>query len=470
MTDRYDLGRGMMANEDQKLAIDKMVSFLSSPAREFTLIGKAGTGKTTIIKKIIEHYNRNSGSMFDSQVVSATISHAAKNVLKKALGSTFTSTVTVAKLLGMRMNIDDNGEIEFIADPKTWKVAPPPIKNSSLIIVDECSMISKSLLSLIREHRLPNCKTLFMGDWHQLPPIDKHREQDEDSETFKIEHQAVLKKRMRQKEGNPVIELSDVFADNIDRYLETGDFEQYPLKKKHRIDNYNPITNEGVLFPFNLKTTFEDIIKDFNVAREENNPNHVKLIAFRNRNLYGKAPYNIASLNATVRKRLWNSKDQYVVGEIIVANEPYICGRDLLFQNGDSMIVEKISHDVIDGIECCILNLRTDMGNVIYNVPVVSREGKPKYLQKLKALAAAARKEHSKWKKFYAFKETFANISYGYAITSHKAQGSGYNNTYIFEDDIMGVQTTTFKEKQQCMYTAITRSVEKCTIFSEKNA
>lgn len=467
---KYDLGKGMTANSDQKIAIDKMYRFMESDAEEFTLIGKAGTGKTTIVKKAVDHFNNISGSMFGSKAVAATISHAAKNILSKAIGDSLPSTVTVAKLLGMKQEIDENGEIEFIVSPiSSFDKYTPPIETAKLIVVDECSMISKHILSLIRENKLPEAKVLYMGDWHQLPPIDKHREKNEDSETFSIEHQAVLNQRMRQKEDNPIIALSDVFADSIDTLLEGKDFDPRPLKLHHRKDNYNPITKEGVKFPTSLRNMFADIISDFKVAQETGNANHVKLIAYRKRNRYGNAPYNISSLNATVRKRLWDTSEQFVVGEILIANEAYAPMGDVFFQNGDSLVVTKISHDIVAEIDCCLLTLQDTKGEVMHRIPVVSYKGKKDYQKKIQQLIKEARKDRNLWKKFYRFKETFANISYGYAVTSHKAQGSGFDNVYVFEDDIMGVRTTTFKEKQQCMYTAITRSIQKCTIYSQLN-
>lgn len=472
MSELYNIGNGLKANKDQQIALDKMVKFIHSKDEEFTLRGLGGTGKTTIIKKIVEYYssyNYNNSFFAGNGVVAATISHAAKNVLRRALGDIGIEVVTVAKLLGMKMEINPEGQIEFLPQPKTWKVAPPPIKDAKLLIIDECSMISKALLSLLREHKIINTKIIFLGDHHQLPPIDALREEDEDSDTFYLANQATLTQRMRQKEESPIIGLSDIFANNIDSFNETGNMIQKPLTLDKRLDNYNPITNEGILFPKELTEVFKMMIKDYKFAYENDLPNHVRAIAFRNNNQYGISPYNITSINKTVRKHLWKTDEEFVINETLVANNQYIRGRDLIFQNGDTMLVKNVVYKDYLGMPCCIISVLKSDGTRAYNIPIISKEGKPIFKKKIQELVKKAKTNPREWKNVYGFKDNFADLSYGYAITSHKAQGSGYTNVYIFEDDIMGVYKTTFKEKNQCMYTAITRAIEKCVIFSELN-
>lgn len=53
------------------------------------------------------------------------------------------------------------------------------------------------------------------------------------------------------------------------------------------------------------------------------------------------------------------------------------------------------------------------------------------------------------------FVERFANVIYGYSITTHKAQGSTFNNVFVDLDDIF--LNSNADEAKRCIYTSITR-------------
>jgi signal recognition particle GTPase len=59
--------------------------------------------------------------------------------------------------------------------------------------------------------------------------------------------------------------------------------------------------------------------------------------------------------------------------------------------------------------------------------------------------------------------EPFANVSYGYAITCHKAQGSNYYDVYVDASDIM--KNNKESEMRRCLYTAFTRTVNELHVL-----
>ena len=75
----------VFANQDQKEAIDKMNNFLAQKdgERVFMLKGRGGTGKTTIIKKVVESVKQ-SDPYANIGYVAPT--HKAKEVLSKSVG------------------------------------------------------------------------------------------------------------------------------------------------------------------------------------------------------------------------------------------------------------------------------------------------------------------------------------------------------------------------------------------------
>lgn len=65
---------------------------------------------------------------------------------------------------------------------------------------------------------------------------------------------------------------------------------------------------------------------------------------------------------------------------------------------------------------------------------------------------------------YFQFIDQFADIIYGYAITTHKSQGSTYKNVYIEMSDIVH-NNPNDKNSHQCLYTAVTRASDKIKIF-----
>ena len=69
------------------------------------------------------------------------------------------------------------------------------------------------------------------------------------------------------------------------------------------------------------------------------------------------------------------------------------------------------------------------------------------------------------WEFYYNnFIDRFANISYGYCITTHKSQGSTYSNVYV---DLFNIVTKNPDKNQQmkCLYTAVTRASKQINLL-----
>jgi ATPase subunit of ABC transporter with duplicated ATPase domains len=110
-----------------------MEQFLASDKEEFTLIGKAGTGKTTIMKEVLMRAQEKDPFI---SIGIAAVAHKAKQVLSNTLGGDVTHDAhTVASLLGMKEDPERPGN--YAPDP--YSMNPPGIKTLDIIIVDEAS-------------------------------------------------------------------------------------------------------------------------------------------------------------------------------------------------------------------------------------------------------------------------------------------------------------------------------------------
>jgi hypothetical protein len=66
------------------------------------------------------------------------------------------------------------------------------------------------------------------------------------------------------------------------------------------------------------------------------------------------------------------------------------------------------------------------------------------------------------WNKIFV--ESFANVTYGYSITCHKAQGSSFFDVYVDLDDILQNKKKPIEAKK-CAYTAVTRVSNELNIL-----
>ena len=128
----------MIFGEQQLEAISMINSFVnSSKETAFSLIGSAGTGKTSIMLEIINELNR-----YHTRFVLCAPTHQAKLVLEKSSGE---EVITIHKLLSLSPNIEiehlDFSDLEFIQS--TNKAIEIPTKG--VVICDESSMVNDFL-------------------------------------------------------------------------------------------------------------------------------------------------------------------------------------------------------------------------------------------------------------------------------------------------------------------------------------
>lgn len=74
---------------------------------------------------------------------------------------------------------------------------------------------------------------------------------------------------------------------------------------------------------------------------------------------------------------------------------------------------------------------------------------------------AIIKKIWKEWSKLFI--DQFANVNYGFTITSHKSQGSTFYNVYVDCEDILNNNNN--NEAKRCMYTSLTRASNKLKLL-----
>lgn len=151
----------MQLTQEQSLAKDKLLDFLFDNQRqEIILQGHAGTGKTTLIKSIVESYNK------------AIILASTLGVTKRPF--VFCATTNKACEALQQNGIKAN-TIHSVFKLNTNDVPYNPhsiysIPDKGIYIIDECSYLNYTQFDYIR-NKLPNAKIIYVGDKNQLTPV-----------------------------------------------------------------------------------------------------------------------------------------------------------------------------------------------------------------------------------------------------------------------------------------------------------
>lgn len=409
-------------NEEQAVAVEAMSRWLSDPDsdRYFLLAGSAGTGKTFCVQRLLDKTR--------GRMVFCAPTNKATKVLRDTLraGGYDAETKTIYSLLGLRL--EANGEVRELAHPEE----PIDLSQYRCIVIDEASMVNANLFRFIHEtSEAFGIKVLFMGDPAQLPPVG-----EKSSEVWGVATGAKLERVMRH--DNQILKLATAIRKVVDHPAPS-------VKLATDNDGKQGVWKQTIL-------DFERSIVNCAVAGEFSKRNAAKAIAWRNA--------RVDSLNRLIRSSIFdNAGDSpWLPTDRVIFTAP---AKDLEDQTiattDDEGMIEKIveqAHPVEPAFRIFALTIQLD-DNRLVTARVLAKESEADYNRKCEELAAAARKDGRKWKKFWEFKELFHSLRHAYAITAHRSQGSTYDCAFVDWQDILTNRNR--QEAFRCLYVACTR-------------
>jgi uncharacterized protein YpbB len=230
-----------------------VLQFINQTNRSVFLTGKAGTGKTTLLKEIIQTTHKNC-------VVVAPTGIAALNA----------GGVTIHSMFQLPFGgfLPDNSVAQFNENSKFESratlrrhfrmsgVKKAVIRNMELLIVDEVSMLRSDLLDAmdfmlqsVRKRNQPfgGVQVLFIGDLLQLPPVIR----DDEWRVLRNYYSGKFFFHAHVVQQNPplYIELSKIFRQTDDRFISVLN----NLRNNTITQNDISILNEFVKPNFDLK-------------------------------------------------------------------------------------------------------------------------------------------------------------------------------------------------------------------------
>lgn len=487
----YEAKPKLELSDEQKDALHKIEAFLDSNDHVFLLRGYAGTGKTTLVRYVLDILERKFSHR--PRFLVAPTGRAAK-VLRDKCGKGETIHRLIYALQSTTESRDSEGRVHLKGAriQYSFPLKPEPWTDRPILIADEASMIashtkeneqllfgSGNLLADLLDYAdvRHGGKVIFVGDPAQLPPIGENQSnaliEPIFSEAGLRVQEVTLRTVFRQKEGSILLRNAFRLRESLEQPKQKRQF--FPFE-----------THDGLF----QKTTFEDVI----AALATPGPDAAKSIAIAFSNA------TVRMLNQSVRQALYADPSIPQAGDRIVfvrnsydhstvAWEPgrtcdcVVDGRIDIY-NGDSGTIEYVGnreeHISYVGKERVLLvfrNLVIRHESGRYVAPMVVEtlldSPYPDLSDKEESalftdfvvrhpLLRTQDKRDIFIRKLQA--DPFFNalrIKYGYAITCHKSQGGEWKRVFVDFTGRNGLDDDAIRWS----YTAITRSSEQLLYF-----
>lgn len=425
--------------KDINTALSKNKRFIAS------IQGPAGVGKTIVTAEIIKHLLNK--YVFKKLRVS-TPTHKALKVVNEMIpiniknNKNFSSS-TIHSFLKLKMDTVED-KIIFVED----LFAPKKDEDIKILLIDESSMISDDIFNRI----LKKANTdfidivLFVGDSMQLPPVDGENNL---SPVYTELDQYCLTEVVRQAEDNPILHK----ATSIRKCIETLTFEDIVFVESSNIIIYN-----------DSKTWVDSYINNPNI----NNNNVITAFTNNTVNKYNNYIRNIVNKATEKLPKLLH-------GEYIVLQEAYE-DKGSFIANGEVIQVDTpiLNHNAVLDVDYWQFNYKPDEdADKFIQVNILDDDSIDRYKDILNSLANVAMnykrqgnhfEAKKAWKQYWGVKNKFVDIKYNYAYTTHKLQGSSFDEVYINMRDIIA-NSRDYELLYRLVYVALTRARFKVHIL-----
>ena len=457
--------------KDQLLALQEIIDFITNPKRKaekfYLLTGSAGTGKTFLVSYIYSILKANYDIAFTASTNKAVnVLQAMYEKQHKKDSTKETTSVqfyTIHRFMNSNRAIDKNGEayFKFTEGKKA--------KKSDVVFVDEISMIPEILaqqLEVLKKYK----KVVLIGDRAQLPPVN-----ETESKLFgwKIK-QSNLIEIVRYR--NNIVKLADqlkalIFnGKNINMKSCQGDGVFLHKSVDEWLGEYYKNPDNSVVLAYT-----NDQVKRYNEAIRKH---ELKITAGNKFEINEKIMFNnfYKANHMTDQETTMNYYTSY---QVHIKN----C-RDDIYKIDYTKLISRLQNDLIHTQKDISL-LQDLIKKFPNNIPIyyLETEGDfyvnnpvhfAKFNQELEDLKAEFIKikvlfSDLSVRDFWAFYyseliDKFADVTYGYAMTVHKSQGSTYERVFIDMKDIIN-KNPKERESFQCLYTAITRASGEIHIY-----
>ena len=374
---------------------------------QYTVIaGYAGTGKSTLVKFIIAALAQKFNIDPEEDVVFTSFTGKATQVLQKKGNH---NVSTLHKLLYKHYPLPNGGYRRERVDFIEYKV----------VVVDECSMVPKSLFKDLARHNY--LYIICLGDPGQLPPVDAN----EDNHLLDTPH-VFLDEIMRQAAESEIIQLTMKIREGQPIEYMKGNEVQI-IKRSELNTGMLQWADQILVGTNNTRNAINNQMRQL-LGREGGPQDGDKIICLRNY-------WEIFSenMNALVNGTIGTLEDSY---EAAINIAPY------------RTVDNETRMKIITG------HFKTDNEDTFYNLNM----DKKLIMEGTNILDWKTNFKMSKNPRTKHFIPM--EFTYGYAITAHKSQGSEWDKVLVIEEKFPFDK----EEHKRWLYTACTRAAQKLVL------
>jgi exodeoxyribonuclease V alpha subunit len=388
------------------------------------ITGGPGTGKTTIIKAIIELYKKHGMK----PVLCAPTGRAAKR-MTETTGEEAKTLHRLLELAGMVSDDTDNFNVDLLVTPI----------DGDIIIVDETSMVDMFLMNYLVKAIYKGTKLVLVGDIDQLPSVGPGCVLKDIIESEKIKT-IVLNQIFRQAAKSKII--VNAHRVNEGKWFIEDKKEDDNEKEEDKIELLDDF--------FFINQSNQEMIVDTIVSLcsgrlkrygDYDFLNNIQIITPTKRGMTGTK-----ELNKILQKRLNDEDDkkrQRTYGEVIFREND----RVMQTKNNYNMIWEKESYG----------SLKKELGNGVFN-------GELGIIENVNETDKTVTVKFDDGKKAVYENTDLEQLEHAYAITVHKAQGSEFDVVLVPIANLAPMLQT-----RNLIYTAITRAKKLIIIIGNRN-
>lgn len=463
----------------QDRVLNSILDFINdSTDRVFILKGYAGTGKTTLMRFLIQELDK---IKKDYRLLAST-GRAAKVLanLSNRNGSTSTIHSLVYSFNGLSKNYDDkekpvvdkDGQLFLVFEPSKLDENEVP---ETIYIIDEASMVSdvevkdvtqakfgdgRLLKELLDYDQRAGSKFIFVGDPCQLPPIEEYYSPALIKDYFRDEfhmsaHEAQLTEIMRQDGASGIIDASKQIR---------GLYNQAPNESSiygsQKLWGYLPFRQ---FKDIRLHSNLESMIDDYVNKIKSSGLNSAVCICRTNR--------ACSQLSAVIREKLGFYSGNIQKGDLLMVIQNNM---PTGLMNGDMVTIEELGPKTQSraGLTFREVNvkelfsqktIKTLMIEEIVNQSRLNLDSAQQqalfidFIMRMRDMGITQkdirRFNHAMMNDPYL---NALRCVYGYAITCHKSQGGEWEDVYVHVPRNITFNPT--KETYQWMYTSMTRA------------